>query len=359
MIDSLAAIEHKIQTGERITKDDARLLWHKSSEKNLCRLATSVRNRFHKTHEATYIVMGIVNYTNICVAKCDYCAFARAPNASDSYVLSKEQIFDRIEHLIRRGAELVCFNGGFNPRLKIDFYCDLFASIRSRFGGNIEFYALTVAELIYIARTSNKSIEESLDLLKKSGVKWITGGGAEILNDNFRQRHSPFKYTVPEYFRAQRQILEAGLNSTATMVIGFDETLTERLEHLESLRRFQDDVKKDLQRGLSSFLCWTYKPQNTSLGGTEIESSEYLRHLAISRIYLDNIPHIRASVLTQSTEAVRGLSFGADDFDLPLEDEVTEKAGVKIECDYRQLLRQVESVGFVPLKRTASLCMQN
>jgi len=172
-------------------------------------------------------------------------------------------------------------------------------------------------------------------------VHWITGGGSEILTEDFRKRHAKFKYTVREYFDAQRAIVEAGLKTTATMVIGFDETLDERLEHLQRTRDFQDETG-----GLFSFLCWTYKPYGTAFGGREISPREYWRHIALSRIFLDNVKHIRTSVLTQNEDAFRALDYGADDFDLPIEDEVTEKAGATIDLDLEGLLAIPRRLGY-------------
>ncbi|MBX9692579.1 MAG: radical SAM protein, partial [Cyanobacteria bacterium] len=191
---------------------------------------------------------------------------------------------------------------------------------------------------------------ETIQLLKDAGVRWITGGGAEILTDSFRLRHSPQKYTVKEYYDTQRAIIDAGLKSTATMVIGFDETIEERLEHLETLRAFQDETGG----GLFSFLCWTYKPYNNDLGGTEIEPAEYLRHMALSRIFLDNFKHIRASVLTQNANGIKALDYGADDFDIPWEDEVTQMAGALIEHDVETILGRARELGFSPTYRHVS-----
>jgi cyclic dehypoxanthinyl futalosine synthase len=172
-------------------------------------------------------------------------------------------------------------------------------------------------------------------------VHWVTGGGSEILTEDFRARHAKWKYTVADYFEAQRALVESGLRTTATMVIGFDETLDERLEHLQRTRDFQDDVG-----GLFSFLCWTYKPYGTALGGQEISAQEYWRWIALSRIFLDNVEHIRTSVLTQNEEAFRALDYGADDFDLPIEDEVTQKAGARIELDLEGLLAIPRRLGY-------------
>ncbi|HXZ57980.1 MAG TPA: radical SAM protein, partial [Gaiellaceae bacterium] len=312
-------------------------------------LAQEVRGRYHDPNRATYMVMRIINYTNVCVAQCDYCAFYVLPNQNGGYVLSREDVFAKIDELLDVGGDLVGFNGGFNPKLPLDYYCDLFRSVRDRYGDRVEFYALTVAEFVFLADRARISYPEAAERLREAGVYWITGGGSEILTEDFRARHAKWKYTVADYFEAQRAIVEAGLQTTATMVIGFDETLDERLEHLQRTRDFQDEVG-----GLFSFLCWTYKPYGTAFGGREISAQEYRRWIALSRIFLDNVRHIRTSVLTQNEGAFRALDFGADDFDLPIEDEVTQKAGARIDLDLEGLLAIPRRLGYeVEYRRAA------
>jgi cyclic dehypoxanthinyl futalosine synthase len=325
----------------RISVDEARTLWNEASDEELMRLAGEARARYHEPKHATYMVMRIVNYTNVCVAQCDYCAFYVLPNQEGGYVLSREDVFAKIDDLLEVGGDLVAFNGGFNPKLPLDFYCDLFASVRERYGERVEFYALTIAEFVFLADRAGLSYADAAARLRDAGVHWITGGGSEILTEDFRARHAKWKYTVADYFEAQRAIVEAGLQTTATMVIGFDETLEERLEHLQRTRDFQDATD-----GLFSFLCWTYKPYGTAFGGREIPPHEYWRHIALSRIFLDNVKHIRTSVLTQNEDAFRALDFGADDFDLPIEDEVTEKAGATIDLDLESLLAIPRRLGY-------------
>jgi cyclic dehypoxanthinyl futalosine synthase len=332
----------------RITVADAGALWHDASDDELKRLAQGVRARYHEPNRATYMVMRIINYTNVCVAQCDYCAFYILPNQEGGYVLSREDVFAKIDDLVAIGGDLVAFNGGFNPRLPLDFYCDLFAAVRERYGDRVEFYALTIAEFVYLADHAKLTHAEAAARLRDAGVHWITGGGSEILTEDFRRRHAKFKYTVREYFDAQRAIVDAGLKTTATMVIGFDETLEERLEHLQRTRDFQDET-----HGLFSFLCWTYKPYGTAFGGREISPQEYWRHIALSRIFLDNVKHVRTSVLTQNEDAFRALDYGADDFDLPIEDEVTQKAGARIELDLEGLLAVPRSLGYTVEYRRA------
>jgi cyclic dehypoxanthinyl futalosine synthase len=325
----------------RISVDEARTLWLEASDEELQRLAQEVRGRYHEPNRATYMVMRIINYTNVCVAQCDYCAFYVLPNQDGGYVLSREDVFAKIDELIEFGGDLVAFNGGFNPRLPLDYYCDLFAAVRARYGDRVEFYALTIAEFVFLSDRARLSYADAAARLREAGVHWITGGGSEILTEDFRARHAKWKYTVADYFEAQRAIVDAGLQTTSTMVIGFDETLDERLEHLQRTRDFQDETG-----GLFSFLCWTYKPYGTALGGREISPREYWRHIALSRIFLDNVKHIRTSVLTQNEDAFRALDYGADDFDLPIEDEVTQKAGATIDLDLEALLAVPRLLGY-------------
>ncbi len=345
---TFAGIADKVARGGRVGRDEARWLWEHASEEELRSLAGAVRGRFHAAGSCTYMVMRIINYTNVCVAQCDYCAFYKLPGQEGGYVLSHEDVFAKLDELLAMGGDLAAFNGGFNPHLPLSYYCGLFAAIRARYGDRLEFYALTIAEFMYLADHAKLNYAEAAARLHEAGVRWITGGGSEILTEGFRARHSKFKYTVAAYFEAQRAIVEAGLKTTATMVIGFDETVEERLEHLERTRAFQDELLASGKGELASFLCWTYKPYFTQMGGIEISTGEYLRHLALARIYLDNIPRIRTSVLTQNQQALVGLKYGADDFDLPIEDEVTQKAGATISLNFAKILEYARELGYTP-----------
>ncbi len=330
----------------RISVAEAARLWNEASDDELRELAGAVRARWHEPDRATYMIMRIINYTNVCVAQCDYCAFYVLPGQDGGYVLDRDEVFDKIDGLLEAGGDLVGFNGGFNPKLPLDYYCELFAAVRERYEDRVEFYALTVAEFMFLADRADLSYAETAARLREAGVYWVTGGGSEILTEDFRKRHAKFKYTVAQYFEAQRAIVESGMRTTATMVIGFDETLEERLEHLERTRDFQDGCLRDGYQGLFSLLSWTYKPYGTALGGREVPPEEYWRHIALSRIFLDNVEHIRTSVLTLNEDAFRALDYGADDFDLPIEDEVTQKAGATIDLDLEGLLALPRSRGY-------------
>ena len=195
----------------RIGVDEARALWLDASDEELKARAQAVRDRFHEPNRATYMVMRIINYTNVCVAQCDYCAFYVLPNQDGGYVLSRDEVFAKIDDLLETGGDLVAFNGGFNPKLPLDFYADLFAAVRERYGDRVEFYALTIAEFVYLADRAGLSYADAAARLRDAGVHWVTGGGSEILTEDFRKRHAKFKYTVREYFEAQRAIVESGM----------------------------------------------------------------------------------------------------------------------------------------------------
>ena len=308
-------------------------LFEHASDEDL-RDATRVRQRFHPTNEATWLMMSIINYTNVCVARCDYRSFYRLPKKPWLLAVHRTGLRED-RRAARAGGTLVSFNGGFHPKLKIDHHAELFETVHTRYP-DIAFFEMTVAEFMYSCKVSRLSYAEGAARLRQAGTQWVTGGGSEILEDGFRKRHSPLKYSVEDYYDAQREILRSGMGSTATMVIGFDETLDERLTHIERLRAFQDEM----EGALPSFLCWTYKPYNNALGGEEIGNDEYLRWLAVCRIYLDNFVHIRTSVLTRNEGALVALRYGADDFDLPTEDEVTQTAGATISEDFDAVLAE-------------------
>ncbi len=328
-------------TGERISVQEAIYLHNHASDEELQALAQKTRDKYHSPKTATYLKMAIVNFTNICVARCDYCAFYKLPHEKDTYTLSADELLAKVKQWTDLGCTMIGFNAGFNPKLTLEDYGRLFAQVKETFP-DIQLYEMTVAEFMFYCKKDKLSYLEGAQKMRSFGTKWIPGGGAEVLDENFRARHSPGKYKVKDYFAAQEGILEAGLRSTATMCIGFDETLEERMNHLSALREHQDRWGQ----AIPSFLCWTYKPYNTRFGGQEITTKEYLRWLAISRIFLDNIANIRTSVLTKNEDALIGLNYGANDFDLPTEDEVTRKAGAFISQDFEGVLGAGRALGY-------------
>ena len=345
----IGRVYNKLANHGRLSPGEARALFLDASDEQLRHLAALVRGRYHREQEATWTMMCIINFTNVCVAKCDFCAFYRLPHEAGTYTLTASQLIRKVEAFRQPGHGYIGFNGGFNPRLSLSVYGRIFGEVRKRFPG-MTCYEMTIPEFMFYCKLGKFSYDEGAQYLRRTGTAWVPGGGAEVLSQSFRQRHSPGKYSVSDFYRAQAAVIRQGIGSTATMVIGMDETLDERLEHLERLRQFQDQW-----RVIPSFLCWTYKPYNTVLGGEEIGDREYFRWLALCRVYLDNIRHIRTSVLTKNENALTGLAYGADDFDLPTSDEVIEKAGGTIEGDFQKILAKAEDLGYHLVRRDSSL----
>lgn len=308
--------------------------------------AHDVRCRHYPDLQASYVIMRIVSYTNVCVADCSYCAFYRRPGDAGAYVLTNEEIARKIDELVAAGGSVVAMEGGFHPKLRIEHYEDIFRNVRRRYGDAVEIYGPTIVEVLFIAKSSRISLEEALIRLKEAGLRWIPGGGAEILTDEWRQKLSPKKYTVKDYIEGMRTAQKVGLGTTATMVIGFGESWEDRIEHLEHIRRLQDETG-----GFASFLLWTYQPDNTVWQGERISNEDYLKTVALSRLYLDNLPVIRASFLTQNEKGPEALKWGAHDFDIALEDQVTQLAGARVERNVDNVLGWVRAAGIEPVKR--------
>lgn len=331
---------------KRLTEEQTLHLFQHTPLEELKTKASAVRSKILPQNQATYIIMQIVSITNICVADCKYCAFYRKPGDKEGYILSHSEIFEKVDALLAKGGTLVAMEGGFNPALQIDHYENLFSAMRERYGDTIEIYGPTSVEVLFIARNSKISLETALLRLKNAGLRWIPGGGAEILTPEWRKKLSPKKYSVEQYLEVMETAQKMGFGTTATMVIGFGEPFEARVEHLKRLRDLQDKTQ-----GFASFLCWTYQSQNTELGGEVTPNEDYLRTMAVSRLYLDNIQRFRTSLLTQGLGGVEALLYGADDFDIALEDQVTQKAGVKIEDNIVKILTDVQNRGITPIKR--------
>ena len=311
--------------------------------------AQEVRARYHDPNHATYMVMRIINYTNVCVAQCDYCAFYVLPNQEGGYVLSREDVFEKIDELLEVGGDLVGFNGGFNPRLPLDYYCDLFASVRERYGERVEFYALTIAEFVFLADRAKLSYTDAAARLRDAGVHWITGGGSEILTEDFR----------------------AGTPSGSTRSRLLRGAARDRRERAEDDRHDGDRLRRDARRAARAPAAHARVPGRSGGWGCSRSCAGRTSRTAprsaaarsrrgstgatsrSSRIFLDNVKHIRTSVLTQNEDAFRALDFGADDFDLPIEDEVTQKAGARIDLDLEGLLDVPRSLGYTVEYRRA------
>jgi cyclic dehypoxanthinyl futalosine synthase len=344
-------IEHiadKVRAGERVNGAEALELYLHAPTSLLGRLADGIRERRHPGRVVTYIIDRNVNYTNVCVARCNFCAFYRPVGSAEGYVLGFEEIFEKIDETIALGGGQLLLQGGHNPDLPLDWYEDLFRAVKQRYPG-FRLHALSPPEVIHLSRMSKLPVPEVIGRLVAVGLDSIPGGGAEILVDRVRKLLNCYsKATADEWLGVMREAHRAGLRTTATMMYGTVETVEERLEHMFRLRDVQDE-----SGGFTAFITWSYQPDHTELGGSEATGVEYLRTLAIARIVLDNFDNLQASWVTQGGKVGQlSLAFGANDMgSVMIEENVVRAAGAAYCMDEVEIVRNVEDAGFVAKRR--------
>ena len=345
MIDELAT---RVAAGERVSADEALELYTHAPTALLGRLADGVRRRKHPEGAVTYIIDRNVNYTNVCVARCKFCAFYRPVGSVEGYTLGFEEIFRKIDETIAVGGVQLLLQGGHNPDIPIGWYEDLFRAVKQRYP-DFRLHALSPPEVIHISRLSQLSVPEVIERLVRAGLDSVPGGGAEILVDRVRKILNCYnKATADEWLGVMREAHRAGLRTTATMMYGTVETVEERLEHLLRLRALQDETG-----GFTAFITWSYQPQHTELGGTEATGVEYLRTLAIARIVLDNFDNLQASWVTQGGKVGQlSLAYGANDMgSVMIEENVVRAAGAEYCMDEFEVVRNIENAGFAAKRR--------
>jgi cyclic dehypoxanthinyl futalosine synthase len=345
---SVFDILRKVDQGGRVSAAEALELYRHAPTHELGRMADRIRTRRHPEKLVTYIIDRNVNYTNTCVAKCNFCAFYRDVGASDGYVLGFEEIFKKIDETIEVGGVQLLLQGGHNPDLPIGWYEDLFRAVKSRYPA-FKLHALSPPEVIHISRLSQIPVGEVLDRLIAAGLDSVPGGGAEILVDRVRKLlHCYGKATADEWIDVMRQAHLRGLRTTATMMYGTVETLEERIEHMLRLRSLQDETG-----GFTAFITWSFQPDHTELGGVEATGIDYLRTLALARIVLDNVDNLQASWVTQGGKVGQlSLAYGANDMgSVMIEENVVRAAGAAYCMDEIEIVRNVEDAGFVPKRR--------
>jgi cyclic dehypoxanthinyl futalosine synthase len=309
-------------------------------------MAESVRWQINPARRVTFVIDRNINYTNICTSRCRFCAFYRDVGDEDAYVLGKHEIFERIGEAIGLGATQIMLQGGLNPELGIEYFEDLLRSIKSRF--DVHLHSLSPPEIVHIAQISNISIKETLSRLKFAGLDSLPGGGAEILEDRFREQISPRKITSSEWTGVMEEAHRIGMQTTATMMFGAGEEIRDRMVHLKLIRDLQDKTG-----GFTAFIPWTYQPMNTELGGSKVGAVEYLRMLAVSRIFLDNITNIQASWVTQGLKIAQiALFFGANDLgSTMIEENVVKAAGATFRADTVELVGLINELGLEACQR--------
>ncbi len=339
-------LKDKILSGERITKEEATGLFEWDLL-ILGHLANSIRQRMHPEPVVTYIVDRNINYTNICISGCKFCAFWRKKEAEDAYLLSFQELFKKIEENIALGGIQILLQGGLHPDLDIGFYEDMLSGIKGQYP--IHIHGLSAPEITHIAKNSNLSIKETLLRLKNAGLDSIPGGGAEILVERVRKKISPNKCDASTWLNIMEIAHRLGIKTTATMMFGHIETYAERIEHMLKIRALQDKT-----HGFTAFIPWTFQPRNTALNHIRaVGAVEYLKTLAISRIVLDNIPNIQASWVTQGPKIGQiSLFFGANDMgSLMIEENVVAATGVSFRLKEEEMRYLIKDAGLRPQRR--------
>jgi cyclic dehypoxanthinyl futalosine synthase len=341
--------EHTVVTA-RLDRSAALRLLTEADLLETGKLADTMRRALHPENRVTFVVDRNVNYTNICETKCAFCAFYRDKAAEDAYVLSHDTIFAKIAELMEQGGTQLLMQGGLNPELSIDFFEELFRSIKSRFPA-LQNHSLSPAEIVCIASNSGLSVPETVCRLKTAGLDSIPGGGAEILVDEVRGSISPKKIGWRQWADVMMTAAGLGMPTTATMMFGSCEKLEDIIEHLFRIRELQD-----AGGSFTAFIPWTYQPGNTELGGTTASGVEYLKVLALSRIVLDNIPNIQASWVTQGSKMAQvALFFGANDMGgTMLEENVVAAAGCSFRMSSEEMIALIAAAGFTPAQRSTT-----
>jgi len=345
-IDKLQTSIEKAWEGERLTKEEALLLWENGDFYTLASLAHHRRLSLHVEPIVTYVIDRNINYTNICISGCRFCAFYRSPGAEDGYVLRQGELSDKIDETLSLGGTQILLQGGMHPDLGLRFYEDMLGFIKKHFP--IHIHAFSPPEIVHLARKENLEIKEVLLRLRQSGLDSIPGGGAEILVDEVRSTLSPKKCSSSEWLAVMEIAHTLGMKTTATMMFGHIETLEQRLEHLLKLRELQDRTN-----GFTAFIPWTFQPDNTGLKTKPATAIDYLRTLAISRLVLDNIPNLQVSWVTMGSGVAQvALQFGANDFgSTMIEENVVAAAGVRHRLSVEQIRNIITDAGYEPRQR--------
>jgi cyclic dehypoxanthinyl futalosine synthase len=310
--------------------------------------AHEVRERLVPGPLVTYIVDRNINYTNICVSGCRFCAFHCSPGDPEGWVLTRDEVYRKIQETLDLGGTAIMMQGGLHPDLDIAFFEDLFRSIKERF--DITIHSLSAPEVVHIAKVSGLSVSETLRRLRAAGLDSLPGGGAEILVDRVREQVAPNKASTREWLDVMREAHRQGIPGTATMMFGSVESLEDRVEHLRAIRELQDETG-----GFRAFIPWSFQSGRTALEGTTQAATgvEYLMMMAVSRLYLDNVPHIQASWVTQGLKIGQvALRFGADDLgSTMIEENVVRAAGITFRLSADELADLIRGAGYVPAVR--------
>ncbi|MEW6096771.1 MAG: cyclic dehypoxanthinyl futalosine synthase [bacterium] len=311
------------------------------------KVANTIRFRFHTDNIVTYIIDRNINYTNVCISKCKFCAFSKDVNSKEAYFLTWDELKDKIEETIRLGGTQILIQGGLHPEFKIEYYEMMLLKIKTAFP-KIHIHGFSPPEIVHFATKSGMNIRDIINRLKDAGLDSIPGGGAEILVDKIRNQISPNKCSSSQWLEVMKCAHKLEMKTTATMMFGHIESIKDRVTHLLKIRDLQDETG-----GFTAFIPWTYQPQNTALGGSEVGGYEYLKTLAISRIMLHNFKNIQASWVTQGPKIGQvALTFGANDMgSTMLEENVVRAAGAEYRLNTQEIINLIKDAGFIPRQR--------
>jgi len=342
-------VESVAADGRRLSREDALCLFASDDLAALGLGADRICARLHPGNVRTYVIDRNINYTNVCVSGCKFCAFFRSQGSPDAYVLTENQVLDKVAEAVGLGATEILMQGGLHPDLPLSYYTGLLRAMKSSF--DVHLHCFSPPEIVHLSRVSRLTLRQVLKRLREAGLDTLPGGGAEILSDGVRRQVSPGKCSADEWIEVMRTVADLGMRATATMMFGHVESHEDRLEHLLRIRQVQDETSV-----FTAFISWTYQAGNTALGsppGRAAGAHEYLRTLAISRLVLDNVPNLQASWVTQGLPIAQvAMRFGANDLgSTMIEENVVAATGLSFGATVNDLERNIIAAGFTPAQR--------
>ncbi len=353
-------VERVVQGEGRLTPEDA-LAMHSSAEMlDLAVAATAMRDRLHPERDVTFIVDRNINYTNVCVSGCRFCAFYRDAAHPEAYVLEPDELYAKVEETIALEGTAILLQGGMHPDLPLEWYEGMLRELKARYP--IHVHGFGPPEIVHFAKLSGLPVRDVLMRLRDAGLDSLPGGGAEILVDSVRSHVSPKKATSKQWLDVMREAHKLDMSTTATMMFGGLETVADRIEHMRALREVQDEAVAGGHVGFRAFIAWSFQPGNTEIEGDSAASGEavsaasgwdYLRTVALSRLFFDNVENIQASWVTQGPKIGQiSLCFGANDMgSTMIEENVVAAAGTRFMLARDELVRLIEDAGFAPVQR--------
>jgi cyclic dehypoxanthinyl futalosine synthase len=345
---TVPAILQRVVEGQRLSFEDGVTLFREAPLLDLGRAAQAVCNRLHSEPYRTYNIDRNINYTNVCAAVCDFCAFYRKVDDAEAYVLDRQVLLDKIRETVDLGGDQILMQGGLHPHLQLEWYEELLADIKRHFPA-VNIHGFSAPEIYHFTKVAKLPLRVVLTRLKDAGLGSLPGGGGEILVDRVRKEITRGKVLTDNWLEVHRVWHELGGRSTATMMFGHVETLEERIEHFDHVRQLQDKTG-----GFTAFISWTFQPEHTDMADVPPAGAfEYLKTQAMSRLYLDNVPNIQSSWVTQGAKIGQlGLCFGANDMgSLMIEENVVSSAGTVHHLTLDQIKRSIRELGYIPRQR--------